>query len=688
MAEVSSETIVPVQIEEADYTFGSPSNGGNTEDDFDFDLGDDKTLGLLTENGDDYNTEVVEDFQSHMAQAEDEDEIGYEGGGAPVGGENGDGDEHAHDETGHDDEIDYDEADLQTTSLSAGNIVLDEKQEVDTAEEAHDAIDFETETNRAAPNSPEHDVVDEASTADVTVTWGTEVCPLFKTSEVDSPDSFFLEDLEAANYPLSKFLLTIRSGIASWVHAEDEIFIRIDDLGFEFGETTTEALLDQVTFHNLIALHNTLLTNDDATLSKGLHITLGTRPNCLLRLKKLVSEAGSGKGLSSCQQTAADSDASSDSDDHADKSDEQSSDNGLMDRVEEEEGGALTPEAEMADVDVTVEETEPFGGEGAELATAEDGTESVDHDVDVETEGGHGVEVAAEEAELVDFTNEEEDDTGGVSLRTTGGLELARGGHTPSEASNGHFEQQSKLSEHETAEEVGNPDQHLKSDIMEPLDQTGGSPDQEKDGELYKPVLSISNGGISDDPLEDSVLAHLEPANGLEAIDQGHQLGDLQALGEEDNGDGFLDVSGDFDAVLLPTTVSEWAGDDKAALDEMDLSLDASVTATLDHDEIDYEDRDTTGLLGTEFGEDARMMSTEATLHNTDVPESVAAADAGPDEIDWDDDDKNGAASETASTSATATGKRTRIDEGLEDYLIDDLPGKRHFPDCVAMNRC
>lgn len=74
------------------------------------------------------------------------------------------------------------------------------------------------------------------STFDVVVTWGDQVCPLFKTPGVEDPDSFYLDDYEAMNYPLSKFLQTIRSSISSWVRASDEILIQVDELGLEFGE--------------------------------------------------------------------------------------------------------------------------------------------------------------------------------------------------------------------------------------------------------------------------------------------------------------------------------------------------------------------------------------------------------------------------------------------------------------------
>lgn len=92
------------------------------------------------------------------------------------------------------------------------------------------------------------------STFDVVVTWGDQVCPLFKTPGVEDPDSFYLDDYEAMNYPLFKFLQTIRSSISSWVRSSDEILIRVDELGLEFGEVCPSPFL------SFALLANTILT--------------------------------------------------------------------------------------------------------------------------------------------------------------------------------------------------------------------------------------------------------------------------------------------------------------------------------------------------------------------------------------------------------------------------------------------
>jgi len=70
----------------------------------------------------------------------------------------------------------------------------------------------------------------------VSVTWGDEVCPLFKTDESNDPESFYLSDLGVLDIPLSGFLASIRQSISKWVKKRDEIHLRINELGLEFGE--------------------------------------------------------------------------------------------------------------------------------------------------------------------------------------------------------------------------------------------------------------------------------------------------------------------------------------------------------------------------------------------------------------------------------------------------------------------
>lgn len=79
-------------------------------------------------------------------------------------------------------------------------------------------------------------------------------------------------------------------------------------------QTTTGAILDQFTFGQLLGLHNTLAMNHGEVPTPELHLVLTTRPNCSVRIQKLVQAANEGRGLSALQSELSSS-ASNDADD-------------------------------------------------------------------------------------------------------------------------------------------------------------------------------------------------------------------------------------------------------------------------------------------------------------------------------------------------------------------------------------
>ncbi|CAK7208633.1 hypothetical protein SBRCBS47491_000158 [Sporothrix bragantina] len=445
-----------------------------------------------------------------------------------------------------------------------------------------------------------------ASTFDVVVTWGEQVCPLFKTPGVEDPDSFYLDDYEAMNYPLSKFLQTIRSSISSWVSGSDEIYIRVEDLGLEFGETTTEALLNQVTFHNLLALHNTLAKNDDEETTRGVRITLGTRSNCLLRLKDLVGGAGSGKGLSSFQSASSRMDESSDESPEAEAdSDDSSPDDEVEDMLEEDDEDADEDDGVDVDMAGSLDDHSVASQSFAEAATEEAGgveleTPMAEEDDDADTG-------AVNETDYVDYTNDDDEDaTNGVLLDHNGVSELA----TP------HADIGDDLdfaaAEDDLLNGLAGDEKNLEQsddlDLLEDINDDGELMGHDQDG------------------------ATVEASNGVKPAEQGDDY-------HGENDDDFLDLHGDIDeTVASAETLAASAKADGA-------ELETSATATLDHDEIDYEENHT-----GETKEDAPL-------------------DTNVDEIDWDDELKN-----AASTSPNASGKRTREADESGDALNDELP--------------
>lgn len=141
-----------------------------------------------------------------------------------------------------------------------------------------------------------------AAQPDVTFCYRHDEYSLFAESPDDDPNTYFLADTEALNQPLCDFLTKIRGIIAGEVSPQDEIVLRVDGLGLEFGETTTREFLDRTTFGQIIDLHDRLVKLDDAAASRNLYVYLITRPNCLNRFGELTSGATDGKGLSSFER--------------------------------------------------------------------------------------------------------------------------------------------------------------------------------------------------------------------------------------------------------------------------------------------------------------------------------------------------------------------------------------------------
>lgn len=119
---------------------------------------------------------------------------------------------------------------------------------------------------------------------------------LFSASESDDPDSYFLSDLTFTEKPLVDLFAAIRNVIHEDLSADDELCVSVEDLGLEFNETS--APIHEVTFGQIMSLHEKLLRNDGVESPSALYIFLGTRPNYFSRLANLTAGAAEGKGLS------------------------------------------------------------------------------------------------------------------------------------------------------------------------------------------------------------------------------------------------------------------------------------------------------------------------------------------------------------------------------------------------------
>lgn len=133
----------------------------------------------------------------------------------------------------------------------------------------------------------------------VRVSYGTAEFYLFAESPDADPDDYFFENTDILDQPLSKFLPGLRQVISEDLQASDELFVKVDGLGLEFGEATTKDFLEQTTFGQVLELYDRLVKLDDIdSETPELYIYLETRPNCLHRLAELTNSANEGRGLS------------------------------------------------------------------------------------------------------------------------------------------------------------------------------------------------------------------------------------------------------------------------------------------------------------------------------------------------------------------------------------------------------
>lgn len=185
-----------------------------------------------------------------------------------------------------------------TTELDTnGGTALPEAQSHDPFNDEYDESAYSMEDGNLYNNQ-------DFATAqpDVTFCYRHDEYSLFAESPDDDPNTYFLADTEALNQPLCDFLTKIRGIIAGELSTQDEIVLRVDGLGLEFGETTTRDFLDRTTFGQIIDLHDRLVKLDNAEASRNLYVYLITRPNCLDRFGELTSGVTDGKGLSTFER--------------------------------------------------------------------------------------------------------------------------------------------------------------------------------------------------------------------------------------------------------------------------------------------------------------------------------------------------------------------------------------------------
>lgn len=179
----------------------------------------------------------------------------------------------------------------QGTSLEGDPFLADTAAHQDNTSSAYDLDDASSQEEESFKGSEQH--------PRVRVSYGTAEFYLFAESPNADPDDYFFESADVLSQPLSQFLTKVRQVIAEDLQDLDELYVKVDGLGLEFGETTTNDFLEHTTFGQALELYDRLVKlDDDSSEVPELYIYLETKPNCLRRLTELSNNARNGKGLS------------------------------------------------------------------------------------------------------------------------------------------------------------------------------------------------------------------------------------------------------------------------------------------------------------------------------------------------------------------------------------------------------
>lgn len=252
----------------------------------------------------------------------------------------------------------------------------------------------------------------------VRVSYGTAEFYLFAESPDADPDDYFFESTDVLDQPLSQFLPKLRQVITEDLQASDELFVKVDGLGLEFGEATTKDFLEHTTFGQVLELYERLVKlDDDSSEAPELYMYLETRPSCLYRLTELTNNANEGKGLSQIAfyyegtpDFAAIEDESNDYDQGQQGIDSDGvSDNGSNDEIEGEL--SVTHETEQPYNPFRLDDSQQQALETSDSVLAEE--EVVNESLSAGGDEGHA---AYEDDNGESFSNEVQD---GLELATT-----------------------------------------------------------------------------------------------------------------------------------------------------------------------------------------------------------------------------------------------------------------------------
>ncbi|EHA57962.1 hypothetical protein MGG_05675 [Pyricularia oryzae 70-15] len=508
---------------------------------------------------------------------------------------------------------------------------------------------------------------------------------LFQRSYEDEPDSFFFSDMEALEFPLSQFLASLREVVED-VANDDEVLIRIDELGLEFAETTDKKLLDKITFRNLVDLHDRLVRADDPdSQHHTMQIFLVTRPNCQRRLEALLDGANVGEGLDAYRLSypeyltvdfPAKSTGSADS---LSRQDEES--NVELDHYEEQYEEQEDEELDVLDASHNLDDQAPED----QVLAVEDlvtGLQPIS-DGQVTDEKDQSASVTSDHAithglETVDTEDDKVDDEGVESYLDISERQMGDSG-TP-----GHFHEGEDQETFEVEDQIATDANHQ---VLAPQDSDPKALVEENEEDVDDHTAIDMEEHISSD-----VTASLfQPTNDAEhnanpsyedggeeaapTMEEAVELGGLPELAEAD-----IEVTIAESTHIVEADHHDWQDQENA---EDYTVADIHESSNIPHHKPDErpagDESEQTSASGTLAGDEIEGIDTEDIAAPVETHGNVdgSSIQHDADEIDWEDNgDETAIGGTHLSTPASNTGKRGRVDDGDEAGGEHDV--KRH----------
>ena len=528
---------------------------------------------------------------------------------------------------------------------AANDINADQSAEHITTGDETDAGDVENRDS--AGYAPQYHPVE--------VYFNGRMYPLIRTTESDNPDDYFFEDYSYTELSLVDFFKELRDVLRVYFDADRdetdyEICMYIEDLGLQMVEVSNlpirvlskltsfvqDTLPDNVTFAQIMNVHETLQQNEDMEAVSPMTVRLLINLRFAVRLQDLLRGAQEGKGLSEMiieegselsDGTAGPIDAESyaaldttDGDDNAYDAENQET-------VASQERSNTTGNTKTQDnLDNTSNELAPSSYQDEESSDAQ-------NRLDLEAQNSNTKASTREEEDLIDYEDEEEQEKAPRGVTAI----AANGGFSQHDANNG------------TSDNFVTPCLKPNVCFCPRCNEEILADLEAKNEELRR--RSISRVAEDRTPEPDLQEEHLE-----ENSDDGND-GITYEEGTAENEDEY-ENGGDWDQV-------EYHEDPEASFNEAQtagVSTDAARNADeFTHDNVDFDDYEE--LNGDATAQDRLSPTAEGYLDEEADLGTAHNLDALDDEYNFDD-----AQDQTEALNPEDTQARSKVDEIQIDF--------------------